>query len=122
MDNTLLFVNEVLGVEGVEVADNKVTMTIEQLTAMNTAIQTRNETVATLTAEKQTAIDAKATAETALNDVTAKVETLTAELAKRPGVVPAAPAGNNGGDSATDQVDQATIDALPHNQAADREI
>lgn len=139
MNKDLSFVNQVLVVEGVEVAENKVTMTLEQLTALNTAIKTKNEEVTTMTATRDAAVTAQNTAETALTaftakidgidatvqaaaDADAKVAAITAKLASRPAAAPAAPQGGNGGQAITDTVDQETIDNLPHNKAADREL
>jgi len=139
MNKDLSFVNQVLAVEGIEVAENKVTMTLEQLTVLNTAIKTKNEEVTNLTTAKDAAVTAQTTAETALTaftakidgidatvkvaaDADAKVAAITAKLASRPSAAPAAPQGGNGGQAITDTVDQDTIDNLPHNKAADREL
>lgn len=139
MNKDLSFVNQVLVVEGVEVAENKVTMTLEQLTALNTAIKTKNEEVTNMTTARDAAVTAQNTAETALTaftakidgidaavqaaaDADAKVAAITAKLASRPAAAPAAPQGGNGGQTITDTVDQETIDNLPHNKAADREL
>ena len=72
MNKDLSFVNQVLGLEGVELVENNFSMTLEQLTAFNNRIET-------LTNEKQQAEDAKATAEASLE--TAKTEKTEAETA-----------------------------------------
>lgn len=140
MNKEFSFVNQVLGVEGVEVKDEKVTLSIAQLTAMNDAIKTKEAEITNLTTEKQTADQGKVTAETALNDFTAKVDeidptvkaaadakakvaAITAKLAARPGVKAEAPSGKKDTEGQVkDETDYDTIDSLPHNQAADKEI
>ena len=138
MNKDLSFLNQVLKVEGVDVAENKVTLTLDQLTTLNNEIKTKTEAVATLTAEKDTAVTDKATAETALVEATtkidaihptvkaattveAKVAAINAELAKRPAAKIEKPAGGNG-DVITDETDWDAINALPHNVAADKEV
>ena len=137
MNKDLSFVNQVLKVEGVNVAENKVEITLDQLTIINNEIKTKTEAVATLTAEKDTAVTDKATAETALVEATtkidaihpnvkaattveAKVAAINAELAKRPAAKIEKPTGE-GGDVITD-ADFDVIDSLPHNQAADKSV
>lgn len=138
MNKTFLCLNQVLNVEGIEVADNKVSMTIEQMTAINSKLSTLETSVTNMTNERDTAVTAKETAETSLStftaaidgldptvkaaaDATAKVEAVKAKLASRPGVKAEAPQGASGGsDVITDEVDQTIIDNLPHNKLADR--
>ena len=137
MHKDLSFVNEVLGIEGVEVAENKVEITLEQLTTLNNTIKTNTEAVTNLTTEKDTAVTAKQTAETALNDVTAKLDAIdpsikanadkaaavTALLVNRPAVAPTrVQSTKTGEETVTDETDWDAINALPHNQAADKEI
>jgi len=138
MNKDLSFVNQVLAVEGVDVADNKVSMTLEQLTALNTAIKTKNEEVENLTTARDTAVTAQQTSETAMTAFTAsvdaidatvkaaatpeaKVAAITAKLASRPGNKAAAPQGGSSTETVTDSVDWDEMDNMPHNQAADKE-
>jgi len=140
MHKDFSFLNQVLAVEGVEVAENKVTMTLEQLTSINNEFKAKTEAITTLTAEKETAVTAQATAETALVEATtkidaidvtvkaattveAKVAAITAKLAARPAVTAEKPQGKSGeNDTPTDTTDWDAINALPHNQAADKSI
>ena len=140
MNKEFSCVNEVLAVDGVDVNDGKITLTIEQLTALNTRIQTKETEVTNLTTERDNATTARTTAENALSEFTtkvnqidptvgaaadadAKVAAINAILAARPAVAPAAPQGPSGGNNQpTNDADFDTIDALPHNQSADKEI
>lgn len=138
MNKTFLCLNQVLNVEGIEVADNKVSMTVEQLTAINSKLESLGLDVTNITNERDTAVTAKETAETALSsftaaidgldptikaatDATAKVEAVKAKLAGRPGQKPEAPQGASGAnDTPTDDTDWEAINALPHNQEVDK--
>lgn len=54
-------------------------------------------------------------------DATAKVEAIKAELAQRPGVVAQSPQGDSSlSNQRVDEIDQTTIDNLPHNKEADQ--
>ena len=139
MNKTMLFVNQILAVDGVEEKDGKVTLTVDQLLAFNNKIKADADSITSITAERDNAVTEKGTAENALTaftakidgidatvkaaaDADAKVAAINAKLASRPAVAAAAPQGGNGGEAITDTVDQETIDNLPHNKAADREL
>lgn len=132
------FINSVLGVEGVEVKDNMVSVTVENILKLNNELKAKTEAVQNLTTEKQTAIDNQATAENALTGLTAKIDELdptvkaaatteakvaaiTAKLASRPGAKVEKPHGNGSETSVEDSVEWDGIDSLPHNIAADKE-
>lgn len=133
------FINSVLGVEGVEVKDNMVSVTVENILKLNNELKTKTEAVQNLTTEKQTAIDNQATAENALTGFTAKIDELDptvkaaadadakvtaikAKLASRPAAKVEKPHGKGSETSVEDSVEWDEIDSLPHNQAADKEI
>lgn len=138
MNKTFLCLNQVLNVEGIEVADNKVSMTIEQMTAINSKLESLGLDVTNITKERDAAVTAKETAESALStftaaidaldptvkaatDATAKVEALKAKLASRPGAKIEAPQGASGeNNTPTDDADWEAINALPHNQEVDK--
>lgn len=139
MRKDLSFINQILSVEGVNESNGQITMSVEQVMALNNKIKADAESITTITAERDTAVTNQGTAETALTaftakidgidatvqaaaDADAKVAAITAKLASRPAAAPAAPQGGNGGNAITDTVDQETIDNLPHNKAADREL
>lgn len=132
-------INQVLSVDGVDVKDGKVTLTVEQLTALNQHLSDRNSEVTNITTERDNAIQAQSTAQSALNDfttqvnqidpsvaaaadITSKVAAITAKLSSRPGANHSTPQGKSGASNqSTNDADFDTIDALPHNQAADKE-
>lgn len=138
MNKTFVCLNQVLNVEGIEVADNKVSMTVEQMTAIHSKLESLGLDVTNITNERDTAVTAKETAETALStftnaidaldptvkaaaDTTAKVEAVKAKLASRPGAKAEAPQGASGAnDTDTDDTDWEAINALPHNQNVDK--
>ena len=140
MHKEFSFINEVLAVDGLEVNDGKVTLSVEQLTAINLKLINKKTEVTNLTTERDNALAAKTTAETALTEFTnkvnqidpsvaaaadadAKVTAIKVKLAERPAVAPVMPQGkSSSNDQSTDEVDQETIDSLPHNQAADKEL
>lgn len=140
MHKEFSFINEVLAVDGLEVNDGKVTLSVEQLTTINLKLINKKTEVTNLTTERDNALAAKTTAETALTEFTnkvnqidpsvaaaadadAKVTAIKVKLAERPAVAPVMPQGKSGSnDQSTDEVDQDTIDSLPHNQAADKEL
>lgn len=140
MNKDFAILNQVLAVEGFELNEGKVTLSLEQITAINARLQARDTEVTNLTTERDNAFTARTTAENALTEFTnkvneidptvataanadAKVVAINAILAKRPAAAPANPQGNSGAnDQVTDQADFETIDALPHNQAADKEL
>lgn len=132
------FINQVLAVEGVNESNGQITMSVEHVMALNNKIKADADAIANITAERDNAVTAKGTAETALNDFTAKVdgidatvkaaetpeakvEAINAKLALRPAAPAASTQKNGGDDSVTDSVDWDTIDNLPHNQAADKD-
>jgi len=133
------FINSVLGIEGVEVKDGMVSVTVENILKLNNEIKAKGDAVTTLTAERDTAVTDKATAETALNDATskidaihpsvkaattleAKVTAINAELAKRPAAKVEKPHGKESESNVEDAADWDTIDNLEHNKIADKEI
>jgi len=139
MNKDLTFVNQALSVEGLDVKDGSVSMTVEQLTALNSRIHTVDDSLAQAVADKDSAIQAKGTAETALSGVLDNLDTIDPTvkaaagadakftavknvLASRPGVVPATPQGDAGKNDIGDTTDWDTINNLPHNQAVDKEI
>jgi ATP-dependent protease ClpP protease subunit len=140
MNKDFSCINEVLAIDGIEVKDGKIELSIEQITSLNTRLQTKQTEVVNLTTERDNAVTARTTAETALNDFTtlvneidpavataenaaAKVSAIKAKLASRPAVAAAAPQGGSGAnDHDTKEADFDTIDQLPHNQAADKEV
>jgi ATP-dependent protease ClpP protease subunit len=140
MNKTFLCINQVLNIEGIEVSDNKVSMTVEQLTALNSKIETLIQSLADANTAKDNAVSAQQTAENALStlsgslddidptvkaavDSTAKVAAIKVKLAGRPGVKPESPQGKSGdNDTQTNEVDQDLIDGLPHNKLADQLI
>ena len=138
MKKDLTFINQVLAVEGVNESNGQVTMSVEHALALNNKIKADADSIAAITAERDTAVTAKSTAETALTAFTAsidaidatvkaavtpeaKVTAITAKLASRPAQAAAAPQGGNGGEAITDGVDWEEMDKLPHNQAADKD-
>jgi len=139
MDKQYSCVNQVLNVEGLEVKDGKITLTVEQILALNKELQTKTEAVTNAESAKATAETAKATAENSLMDVlnqidaidptvkaaadaTAKVAAVKAKLAERPGTKSEAPQGNASKTDVPNGADWVTIDQLPHNKAVDKEI
>jgi len=141
MNKDLTFINQALNVEGLEVKDGSVSMTVEQLLALNTKIHTAENSLTTLTSEKDAAVQAKGTADTALSGVLSNLDTLDPSvmaaadaeakfmaiktiLANRPGITPSTPQGDGSQNKADmkDGADWDAIDALPHNQAVDHGI
>jgi hypothetical protein len=137
MDKQYLFVNQILGVEGVEVKDGKVSLSVDQILTLNNQLKDSGEAVTAATTAKETAEAGKKTAEDSLNDVlnkldaidptvkaaadaAAKVTAIQTKLAERPGTKPATPQGNAGKtDVPKDGADWDTIDSLPHNKVMD---
>lgn len=132
------FINQILAVEGVNENNGQITMSVEHVMALNNKIKADADSIATITAERDTAVTDKGTAETTLNDFTAKVdaidttvkaattpeakvEAITAKLASRPAQAAAAPQGGASSKQVTDEVDWDEMDNLPHNLAADKE-
>lgn len=139
MNKTFLNLNKALNIEGFEAADDKVTLTVAQLTALNQKLGELEQSATEAATAKESAENAKNTAETALSeftdaidaidasvksaaDTTAKVAAIKNKLAGRPGVPAEGPQNNNdNGPEGTkdDSVDWDSIDNLPHNKAAD---
>ncbi|GAB6122298.1 ATP-dependent Clp protease proteolytic subunit [Dysgonomonas termitidis] len=138
MNKTFSNLNKALNIEGFEAADDKVTLTVAQLTALNQKLGELEQAAGDATTAKESAESAKDTAETALNELTgaldgidttvkaaadgtAKVTAIKAILARRPGAKPESPQGNGGDgkEKEDDDVDWEAIDKLPHNRAAD---
>ena len=139
LNKEFAFVNAVLSVEGVDMAkDGKVTLSVEQMSALNAKLESRKLASTTLAAKLQSATNEKTVAENALSnvmaqldaispdvkeaaDAAAKVTAINAILSKRPGEAPEKPQGQSGANE-TPEADFDTIDALPHNVAADKTI
>jgi ATP-dependent protease ClpP protease subunit len=140
MDKQYSFVNKVLNIEGLEVKDGKIPLTVEQILALNKELQAKNEAVTNAESAKTTAETAKATAENSLTDVlnqidaidptvkaavdpSGKVAAVKAKLAERPGTKSETPQGDaSKTDVPKDGADWVTIDQLSHNKAIDNEI
>jgi hypothetical protein len=119
------------------VKDGKVTLTVEQIAALNTQLKTSGEAVTAANTAKEAAETAQKTAENALTDAlnqfdaidptvkaaadaAAKVTAIQAKLAERPGAKPETPQGNSGKtDVPKDNADWEVIDKLPHNRVVD---
>jgi ATP-dependent protease ClpP protease subunit len=137
MDKQYLFVNQAIGVEGLDVKDGKLTLTAEQILALNDRLKTSNDAVTAATQAKDTAVAAQKTAENSLSDVlskldaidptvkaaadaAAKVTAIQTKLAERPGTKAESPQGKAGQtDLPKDNADWDVIDKLPHNRAID---
>ncbi|MDR2004399.1 MAG: ATP-dependent Clp protease proteolytic subunit [Prevotella sp.] len=138
MNKTFLCVNNALGIEGLEVTDNKVSLTVAQLTALNQKLGELEQSATDAATARDSAESAKNTAETSLKEFTdaidaidasvkaaadtpAKVAAIKNRLARRPGIVPESPQGDgaDGNTPKDDGVDWDTIDNLAHNKAAD---
>lgn len=131
MKKDFTFVNQVLGVEGVEVKNDIVTITVANLAQLDARIKADSDSIANLTKERDTVktnldnftnqIDEIDATVKAAATPEAKVTAITAKLASRPAAPAANTQGNAGEGSVTDSVDWDAIDNLPHNQAADKE-
>ena len=136
MKKDLTFINQVLAVEGVNESNGQITLSVEHVMALNTKIKADADSIATITAERDTAVTDKGTAETTLATFTnkvdeldatvkaaatpeAKVAAITAKLASRPGQGAAAPQGGASSQQVTDETDWDSIDDLPHNKEVD---
>jgi hypothetical protein len=144
MDKQYSFVNKALSVEGLEAKDGKITLTAEQVLALNKQLQASEEAAANAATAQKQAEEAKTAAETAkteaenslsdvLNkldaidpavkaaaDVAAKVTAIRDKLAGRPGTKPETPQGNAGKTDLPDNgADWDAIDQLPHNRVMD---
>jgi len=138
MNKDFQILNQILGVEGVEEKDGRIFMTVDQINTIQSALNQKDDTITGITTERDNAVTAQQTAETALSsftasineidatvndapDAAAKVAAINTILAARPGVSVAAPQGgasqNNAGEGEWD-----TINNLPHNKAADNEL
>lgn len=138
MKKDLTFINQVLAVEGVNESNGQITMSVEHVMALNNKIKADADSIVAITAERDTAVTDKGTAETALSTFTnkvdeldatvkaaatpeAKVAAITAKLASRPAQPAAAPQGDASNETITDSVEWSEIDNLPHNVAADKD-
>jgi ATP-dependent protease ClpP protease subunit len=139
MNKEYSFINQCLAVEGLEVRDGKISLTVDQAAALNGKLKEKDDALtAASTAktqaegDKTSADTAKTAAETALSDALAKfdaidatvksaatvdekVAAVNAKLAERPSTPPAAPQANGGGNQDAG-VDWSVIDALEHNK------
>jgi len=140
MDKTYSCVNKVLNIEGLTAADGKVSLSVEQITALNKRISDQETALNEANSAKESAETAKTTAENALNEftnaidaidptvkaaanVSEKVAVINTKLKDRPGVQPESPQGNSGNnDLSKDDADWEAIDNLPHNKSADSEL
>lgn len=138
MKKDLTFINQVLAVEGVNESNGQITMSVEHVLALNNKIKADADSIVAITAERDTAVTDKGTAETTLATFTnkvdeldatvkaaatpeAKVAAITAKLASRPAQPAAAPQGDASNETVTDSVEWSEIDNLPHNVAADKD-
>lgn len=131
MKKDFTFVNQVLGVEGVEVKNDMVTIPVANLAQLDARIKADSDSITNLTTERDTVktnldnftnqIDEIDATVKAAATPEAKVTAITAKLASRPAAPAANTQGNGGEGSVTDSVDWDAIDNLPHNQAADKE-
>jgi ATP-dependent protease ClpP protease subunit len=140
MNTTFTVLNELLSVEGFSEKDGQVLMTADMLSVMSAKITEFNQTIAQLNADVSTAKADLVTAQQSLNEVTAsldeidptvasaaepqaKVVAVKAKMASLPASIPTAVIPSaNGGATAADGPDWETINQLPHNQEADRNI
>ena len=140
MNKEFVCINQLLAIDGVEEKDGKVTLTVDQLTAINARLQAKDAEVTNLTTERDNANAAKTTAETNLTEFTnkvnqidpsvaaaadsdAKVTAIKTKLAARPATAAVIPQGDSSAnDHTTNEADFDTIDSLAHNQAADKEL
>lgn len=131
MKKDFSFINQVLGVEGVEVKNEMVTIPVANLTLIEARIKADGDSITNLTTERDAAttnlttftnlIDELDATVKAADTPEAKVKAINAKLASRP-AAPASVTQSAGGESSvTDSVDWDAIDNLPHNQAADKE-
>lgn len=94
MEKKFTHLNQVLNVEGFDIQNNAVTLTVEQLTAFNAAIETGTNATTKLT----TVMDSLDTLDTTIKDAEgeeAKVTAVKNLLEKRPGSAPATQIGND---------------------------
>lgn len=94
MEKKFTHLNQVLNVEGFDIQNNAVTLTVEQLTAFNTAIETGTNATTKLT----TVMDSLDTLDTTIKNAEgeeAKVTAVKNLLEKRPGSAPATQIGND---------------------------
>lgn len=130
MRKDLTFVNQILGVEGVNENNGKVELTVEQILAFNNKLKSDSDTIVSLTSERDTAQNSLTDLNTRINalDATvanattpeAKVAAITAKLASRPAAAAAAPAGGaSNPDVVEDSVEWDTINDLAHNKEVD---
>ncbi|MDR0543404.1 MAG: Clp protease ClpP [Dysgonamonadaceae bacterium] len=140
MDKQYSFLNKTLNVEGVEVKDDKVTLTVAQILALNNQLKANEEAVANAGTATTQAETAKAAAENSLTDVLNQIDTIDptvkaavdakskvaairTKLAARPGTAPETPQGDaSKSETPKDDADWDTIDKFPHNKFADGAI
>lgn len=141
MNKDFTLINQALSVEGLEVKDGSISMTVEQVLSLNAKIHACETAITSERSEKDSAVLAKNAAESALATMLENIDTLDpmvkaaadadgkflavkTVLAQRPGVLPAAPQGNGSQNNTgeKDATDWDTINNLPHNQAVDKGI
>ena len=94
MEKKFTHLNQVLNVEGFDIQNNSVTLTVEQLTAFNTAIETGTNA----TTKLSTVMDSLDILDTTIKDAKdeeAKVTAVKNLLEKRPGSTPTTQVGND---------------------------
>lgn len=131
MNKDFTFVNQVLGVEGVEVKNETVTIPVAQISLFEARIKADADKITNLTTERDAAktnmdsftnkVDEIDATVKAAATPEAKVAAITAKLASRPAAQASAQQSNGGEGSATDTVNWDEMDKLPHNQAADKD-
>lgn len=126
MNKDFTFVNQVLGVEGVDVKNETVAIPVAHITLLEARIKADADKITNLTTERDAA---KTNMDSFTNQVDeidatvkaaatpeAKVTAIKAKLASRPAANASSSHSNNGEESATDTVVWDEIDNLPHNQ------
>jgi len=131
MNKDFNFVNQVLGIEGIEVKNEMVSVPVAHLTLLDARIKADADAITNLTTERDTAQNSMTTFVNEVDELDAtvkaaetpeaKVSAIKAKLASRPAQQPSAQQGTGGKGNATDEVDWESIDNMPHNQAADKE-
>jgi ATP-dependent protease ClpP protease subunit len=132
MNKEYVALNRLLNVEGLEVSGGKVTLTLEQVTAIHTKIEALEKEAAAACRAKNTAETDLSAAIRGMDELDSsvkaavtngeKVAAIRLLLSKRPGEPPLNPQGKKEGEGPQDDTDWEAIDKLPHNRAADREI
>lgn len=132
MRKDLTFVNQVLAVDGVNENNGSITLTVDQVLALNNKLKADGESITALTTARDTAQNSLTTLNTAIDAIDAtvaaattpetKVAAINAKLANRPAAAAAVPAGGDKQDSVVDSVEWEEINNLPHNKEADKLI